>query len=129
MRKILGKWETNNYRILKLEFNEKVNKFEIWQFGMVQVVIPKSQTDEFDIVEKIKSGDIETIDDGTGQLVVIHNSFWDRLKFFLKNKTVSHSYFIDKFEHLPFNFSKNENGSYSAVSNDGKDTFIFQIKS
>ena len=129
MRIILRKWETNNYRILKLEFNEKVNKFEIWQFGMVQVVIPNSQTHEYDIVEKIKAGDIETIDDGTGQLVVIHNSFWDRLKFFLENKTVSHSYFIDKFEYLPFNFSKNENGSYSAVSNDGKDTFIFQIKS
>lgn len=122
----LNKWEKDNYKILELEFNGSVNKFEVWQFGMVQVVIPNSKTDEYDIVEKIKDGDIDTIDDGTGQLVVLHNSFWERLKFFLENKTVSHSYFIDRFEHLNVKYIKKDN-YWNAVNAETNDIFKFNI--
>ena len=103
-------WERENYKVYERDFDYDLHKFVIVQFNMWQTIIPNSIEDMNQIIADLDNGlDVNGWDDGAGNSIQTHNTQWERIKFFLEDKTLSHSEFIDKYEDLPVEYIHNGN--------------------
>ena len=128
-------WERNNYKVYEREFNYDLHKFVVVQFSMVQTIIPNTIEDMNQIITDLDSGlDVNGWDDGVGNTIETQDSMWERLKFFLEDKTLTHSEFIDKYEDMPVHYQSNgvsgmytDRRWYTCINPDTNEEFDFYL--
>ena len=135
MTTIIKRWERENYIIREEEFNYDLHKFVIWQYSMSHTIIPNTIEDMKQIITDLDNGlDVNGWDDGAGNTIETQDSMWERLKFFLQDKTLTHSEFIDKYEDMPVHYQSNgvsgmytDRRWYTCINPDTNEEFDFYL--
>ena len=102
---------------------------------MAQTIVPNTIEDINQIITDLNNGlDVNGWDDGAGNTIETQDSMWERLKFFLEDKTLTHSEFIDKYEDMPVHYQSNgvsgmytDRRWYTCINPDTNEEFDFYL--
>lgn len=104
----IKRWERENYVVREEDFDGALHMFVVWQYGIPQEIVPNTIEDMESIIKDLDEGaDVKGWEDGNGNPVYIHNSMFERLRYFLENETISYEDFTETYEDLPVTYENN----------------------